>query len=118
MITVNIVIKTTLLNGSEFKEALDLSLVSAAFDQQVRLIFIDQGVNNLISGQNYHTLGNKNGLDLLNGLEFYDIDEIYVEQESLNQRGIQEQQLIEGCEILSLRAIKHLHQDCDHLLFL
>ena len=76
---INIVIHQTALTNASFKESIDLALVCAAFDQKVNLIFVDNGVYNLMTKQNYQSIGDKNHLDILKGLEFYDIENIYVE---------------------------------------
>jgi len=115
---INIVIHQTALTNASFKESIDLALVCAAFDQKVNLIFVDNGVYNLMTKQNYHPLGDKNHLDILNGLEFYDIENIYVEQESLEIRKISKNKLIESCEALSTNEIKMLHEKSNQVVSL
>lgn len=115
---INIVVRQTALSNSCFKESIDLALVCAAFDQKVNLIFIDNGVYNLVTNQNYHLLGDKNHLEILKGLEFYDIENIYVEQESLEIRKLNKNNLIKGCEVLSADKIKTLHRQSNQVVSL
>ncbi len=115
---INIVIRETALTSAHFKESIDLALVCAAFDQKVNLIFVDNGVYNLITKQNYHPLGDKNHLDILKGLEFYDIENVYVEQESIEIRKISKHKLIESCEVLSTNEIKMLHKKSNQVVSL
>ena len=68
MITTNIIIKRSSLDGPHFKEAIDLGLVCAAFEQSVNLIFVDMGINNLIKGQSALQLKDKNQTDILKNL--------------------------------------------------
>ena len=114
--TINIIINKTALNEISFKESIDLALVCAAFDQMVNLIFIDQGVSNLIKSQNYNELKDKNHFDILKGLEFYDIDNIYAEKESLDRLKIGYEQIIKQSKILSCQQIKKLHCNANTLV--
>ena len=106
---INIVISETALSGIAFKESIDLALVCAAFDQKVNLIFVEQGVCNLIKSQNYNDLKDKNHLEILKGLEYYEVENIVAEKESLDNYSINNEDLIEQCEILSMENIKKLH---------
>ncbi|PHS15285.1 MAG: sulfurtransferase complex subunit TusC [Kangiella sp.] len=115
---INIVIHQTALTNASFKESIDLALVCAAFDQKVNLIFVDNGVYNLMTKQNYQSIGDKNHLDILKGLEFYDIENIYVEEESLENRKISKNKLIESCKILSINEIKRLHEKSNQVVSL
>ena len=113
---INIIISKTALNDITFKESVDLALVCAAFDQTVNLIFIEQGVCNLIKSQDYHQLKDKNHLEILKGLEFYDIENIYAEKESLDALNLNSENLIEHCEVLNSLQIKNLHRGADALV--
>ena len=113
---INIVISETALNGIAFKESIDLALVCAAFDQKVNLIFVEQGVCNLIKSQNYNDLKDKNHLEILKGLEYYEVENIVAEKESLENYSINNEDLIEQCEILSMENIKKLHMHSHTLV--
>ncbi len=116
--TINIVINQTALSNSHFKESIDLALVCAAFDQTINLIFVDNGIFNLTKNQNYQELSDKNHLDILKGLEFYDVDNIYVEQESLDERKMTRNNLIDVCKTLNAAKIKKLHIQSDQVVIL
>ena len=113
---INIVISETALSGIAFKESIDLALVCAAFDQKVNLIFVEQGVCNLIKSQNYNDLKDKNHLEILKGLEYYEVENIVAEKESLDNYSINNEDLIEQCEILSMENIKKLHMHSHTLV--
>ncbi len=74
--------------GVKLPESLDMVLTFAAFDQPVRVLLLDDGVFLLKSGQNPQQLGLKPVLPLLEALEFYDVEGLWVEQESLLERGL------------------------------
>ncbi|MFT6735001.1 MAG: tRNA 2-thiouridine synthesizing protein C [Polaribacter sp.] len=113
---INVVISQTALTSASFKESIDLALVCAAFDQTVNIIFIDNGVYNIVQNQSYQELNDKNHLDILKGLEFYDIDNIYAEIESLDRRNITSENIINLCQTLTSVEIKKLYFQANHVV--
>jgi len=69
-------------------ESLEVVLIGAAFDQDVSLAFIDDGVFQLAKGQKTQGIGVKNFSPTYNALGDYDVNKIYVEKESLDARGL------------------------------
>ncbi|MBT3309427.1 MAG: sulfurtransferase complex subunit TusC [Gammaproteobacteria bacterium] len=69
-------------------ESLEVVLIGAAFDQDVRLIFMDDGVFQIKKDQNTEGSGLKNFSPTYNALGDYDVNKIYVEKESLEARGL------------------------------
>ena len=69
-------------------ESLEVVLIGAAFDQDVALIFMDDGVFQIKKDQNTEASGMKNFSPTYNALGDYDINKIYVEKESLEARGL------------------------------
>ena len=63
-------------------------LIGAAFDQDVSLAFLDDGVYQLAKGQKTEGIGMKNFSPTYNALGDYDVNKIYVEKESLDARGL------------------------------
>lgn len=90
------------------KEGLDLALVCAAFEQQVKLIFVDQGVLHLIDNQKSSAIDDKLHNKQLSALEFYDIEQIYAETESLKQYSLLEESLIANVTSLNRQAINKI----------
>jgi tRNA 2-thiouridine synthesizing protein C len=76
-------------------EALEVVLISAAFEQDVSLAFLDDGVYPLLKGQNTSGIGMKNFSPTYRALGDYDIKRLYVEQESLDERGLKAEDLME-----------------------
>ena len=76
-------------------EALEVVLVGAAFDQDVSLAFIDDGVFQLTDGQDTKDIGIKNFSPAFRALGDYDVTKLYVERESLDERGITRDDLME-----------------------
>jgi tRNA 2-thiouridine synthesizing protein C len=75
-------------------EGLEVVLISAAFDQDVSLAFLDDGVYQLAKGQNTKAIGSKNFSPTYRALEGYDIEKLYVERGSLEARGLAEEDLL------------------------
>lgn len=69
-------------------ESLEVVLIGAAFEQDVQLLFMDDGVFQLMKGQNTKGIENKNFSPTYSALGDYDITKIYVSQESLDERGL------------------------------
>ena len=69
-------------------ESLEVVLIGAAFEQDVALAFLDDGVYQLAKGQATEEVGMKNFSPTYNALGDYDVNKIYVEQESLDARGL------------------------------
>ncbi len=75
-------------------ESLEVVLIAAAFDQDVSLAFIDDGVYQLIEGQNTDGIGMKNFSKTFHALGDYEINKMYVSRESLEERGLSEDDLM------------------------
>jgi tRNA 2-thiouridine synthesizing protein C len=76
------------------QESLEVVLIAAAFEQEVALAFIDDGVYQLMQNQDTSALGNKNFSPTYRALGDYDVNQIYVEQESLELRGLSKEDLM------------------------
>lgn len=75
-------------------ESLEVVLIAAAFEQDVSLAFIDDGVYQIAQGQNTQDIGMKNFSATYNALGDYDVTKLYVEKESLEERGLTEEDLM------------------------
>ena len=69
-------------------ESLEVVLIGAAFEQDVTLAFVDDGVYQLVKNQNTTELGIKNFSPTYSALGDYDVNKIFVEKESLEARGL------------------------------
>ncbi len=76
-------------------EALEVVLIGAAFDQDVSLAFLDDGVFQLVEGQDTDGIGVKNFSPAFRALGDYDVTKLFVEKESLEERGLSPDDLME-----------------------
>jgi len=97
-------------------ESLEVVLISAAFDQDVSLVFLGDGVWQLKKGQQTKAIETKNFSPTYRALEGYDIEKLYVERESLDARGLAEEDLIVDVTVLSSAEIGKLMEEQDVVL--
>lgn len=76
-------------------ESLEVVLIAAAFDQDVSLAFVDDGVFQIAKGMDTKGIGHKNFSPTYNALGDYDINKIYVSKESLEERGLSKEDLMD-----------------------
>lgn len=94
-------------------EGLEVVLISAAFDQDVSLAFCDDGVYELKKGQDTKGIGMKNFSPTYRALEGYDIEKLYVEKESLEARGLTEDDLLVDVQVLPSAELAALMAEQD-----
>jgi len=103
------------LNNLQGKEALDLSLIFGAYEQNVSVLFYQQGVTQTLAQQTPELINQKDYLSTIKALGIYDIDNVFACQSSLQQFGLANHELIQGVEQISLLDIKQLKSNADHI---
>ncbi|MEA3277933.1 MAG: sulfurtransferase complex subunit TusC [Pseudomonadota bacterium] len=76
-------------------ESLEVVLIGAAFDQEVRVMFLDDGVYQLTKGQDTSEVGMKNFSPTYRTLGDYEVKSIYVDKDSLESRGLTQDDLVQ-----------------------
>ena len=94
-------------------EALEVVLIGAAFDQDVSLAFIDDGVFQLKKDQDTSEIYTKNFSKIYSALEMYDVEKLFVEKESLECRGLTEEDLSVDVKIIDSSEMKKLMSDTE-----
>ena len=69
-------------------ESLEVVLIAAAFEQDVSLAFVGDGVYEIVKGQSTDGIGMKNFSPTYKALGDYEVTKLYVEKESLEARGL------------------------------
>ncbi len=90
------------------KEALDVALMAAVFNQKTSVLFMDDGVYQLLNNQDPKDIQQKNNAATFPMLEMYDVDAVYVESTSLETRGLKEQDLLMPVQILTGEGVRKL----------
>ena len=82
------------------REGLDALLAATAFcdEEEIGVFFIDDGVLNLLDGQNPELLLQKDFIRTFKLLDLYDIEQRFVCTDSLDQYNLQTEQLIISAE--------------------
>jgi tRNA 2-thiouridine synthesizing protein C len=97
-------------------ESLEVVLIGAAFEQDVSLAFLGDGVYQLVKGQNTKALEVKNFSPTFGALEDYDVTKLYVEEEALQARGLSAADLVVPVEAVSTQRMAEIMEDQDVVL--
>jgi tRNA 2-thiouridine synthesizing protein C len=97
-------------------ESLEVVLIGAAFEQDVSLAFVGDGVYQLTKGQDTKGLEVKNFSPAFRALEDYDVNKLYVDEESLRARGLTPQDLVVPVEVVSAERMAEIMESQDVVL--
>ncbi len=89
-------------------EALETVLIMAAYDQDISMTFIDDGVYVLKKGQDTSDIEIKGYMKTFTALDDYDVEKLYVDRQSLEERGLTEDDLIVDVVVLDSAEIGKL----------
>ena len=111
-----IILKNSPYRTDLSKITLDLAITLATFDQSVSILIIGDGCLQLHPNQNTEAFDHRNHLKTLASLGFYDIDNIYIHENSLVKTGLNPDELNENFDIISNDIAKSLIEKHDHIL--
>ena len=94
-------------------ECLEVVLIAAAFDQDVSMVFVDDGVYQLKKDQDTTGIGMKNFSKTYRALDDYDVEKIYVEKASLEKRGLSEDDLVIPVEVVTTGNLREIMAQQD-----
>jgi tRNA 2-thiouridine synthesizing protein C len=97
-------------------ESLEVVLIGAAFEQDVSLAFLGDGVYQLTKGQDTKGLEVKNFSPTFRALEDYDVTQLYVEREALEARGLTAADLVVPVEVVSAERMAEIMEAQDVIL--
>jgi len=86
----------------------DMVMTAGIFDQPVKLLFCNDGVYQLLAGQDGTASGMKTLARQLTALDLYGIEQVYVEESALQERGLQERDLLQAVTVLSCDQMQSL----------
>lgn len=111
------IINRCLPHGSALgRESLDLTLAMSAYNESLSLFFIGDGVYQLLDGQSPDETLQKNFQPLFKMLELYDVENIYVCEQSLLERAIKQDQLLIDVTLVDTVQLKSKLALQDQLL--
>ena len=94
-------------------EGLEMILIMAAYDQDISVAFIDDGVYALKKDQDTKGLEIKGFSKTFKALDGYDVENLFVDQVSLEERGLIEDDLLVDVEVLSSAEIGKIMTEQD-----
>ncbi len=97
-------------------ESLEVVLIGAAFEQDVSMAFIDDGVYQLKKGQDTKAVDMKNFSPTYRALEMYDVEKLYVDKESMEARGLTPDDLVVPVEVLNTGQVSDLMEEQEVIL--
>lgn len=97
-------------------ESLEVVLIGAAFEQDVSLAFIDDGIYQLTKGWNTKAVDMKNFSSTYRALEGYDIEKLYVDRSSMEKRGITQDDLVVPVNVMDDGDMAKLMEEQDVIL--
>ncbi|MDF1642617.1 MAG: sulfurtransferase complex subunit TusC [Pseudomonadales bacterium] len=98
------------------REALDAVLMASAFGQQVTLVFLGDGVFQLKTQQDPSEIEMKNFSKTFAALELYGVSSIFVEQSSLQKRGLTLDQLLIPAKLIQSHELTELLEEQDQVM--
>ena len=112
-----LVIQRTAPYGSSLaREGLDYVLTSAAYDQNIQMLFMADGVFQLVKAQDSSDIQLKSHLGAMEVLPLYDIEGLYVIQEDLTERNLTADQLGLSVKVISREDAHALIDQQDHVM--
>jgi tRNA 2-thiouridine synthesizing protein C len=118
MSSVAIINQSAPYGSSNANESLDTAMIAGTFGQDVSLYFIGDGVFQLKKNQNPETKGIKNLSKTMKSLVFFDVEKLYVCQQSLKERGLSTDDLCVNVVSLSQPSIsEHLSSHDNIMVF-
>lgn len=106
-------------SGPGAREALDIVLAAGAFDLPIGLVFMDDGVLQLIPEQNSAALQQKNITANLQALSMFGVDDLFVCGYSLAERGLSDTSfIVDDVQLLSPEETRTLIDRYDQVITL
>jgi tRNA 2-thiouridine synthesizing protein C len=97
-------------------ESLEVVLIGAAFEQDVSVAFLGDGVYQLAKGQDTKAVEVKNFSPTFGALEDYDVTKLYVEEEALQARGLSAADLVVPVQVVSTQRMAEIMEEQDVIL--
>ncbi|RXJ73423.1 sulfurtransferase complex subunit TusC [Veronia nyctiphanis] len=98
------------------REGLDAVLSTSSYSENLALFFVGDGVLQLLKGQAPEKVLCRDYISTFKMLSLCDVEEIYVCQISLEERGIASLPIVVDAEIKSPQEIGQLFEHCDRLV--
>lgn len=98
------------------REGLEVALAAGAMGVELRVLFINDGVWQLLEGQQADRLSLKNHLAMTSALPLYGVDKLFVDTASLLERNIEPSGLTIPVTLLNEQEVRSLFAKDGHIL--
>ena len=98
------------------RASVDLALAMGAFEQDFDVLFLGDGVLQLVPDQASDEIGVKNIGRALSSLHLVDVEKVYVDASALAQYGLDPNELLLPAEPVEGDDLRQLLADSDHLV--
>ncbi|WP_434358139.1 sulfurtransferase complex subunit TusC [Parasalinivibrio latis] len=98
------------------REALDAVLAVSNYSENIALFFLGDGVMQLLAGQSPDTVLSRDYISTFKMLSLCDVEDVYISEDDLAERGVTEAGLVIDAECLSKSALAEKMAQCDRLM--
>lgn len=118
MINVLVISQSSPFHDQNLRDALDMTLIFAAVEQNISWLFSGPAVLSLKKGQQPNLIGLKDFYKNIKTLEIYDIENIYVCEKSLLDYGLNKNDLLVNAKALNFNQQQTLIKQQHHVVTL
>jgi tRNA 2-thiouridine synthesizing protein C len=98
------------------KAALDMALTAAAFEQEVSIVFLDDGVLQLLPNQDTESSSLKNISKMISALKIYEVKHVYVHIPSAEKTGLDLSEAPNDVETITDESLQDLVSSSNHIM--
>lgn len=98
------------------REGLDALLAASAYTEEISVFFVGNGVTQLLEQQQPSESLSRDYIAAFKLMELYDIEQVYVCEQSLQRFGLTSEQLIIDIKALTPNAMAQQFAQCDQIL--
>ena len=95
------------------RAVLDMALAASVYEQDIELLFLGDGVYQLLRNQDGASIGEKTLGNAMEALELYGIDKPLAEAAALAERNLRAEDLVIPAEALDAQGIRDLIEQSD-----
>lgn len=92
-------------------EGLENVLIMGAYDQDISVLFIDDGVYAIKDNMDTQVTGIKNFSPTFRAIEAYDIEKLFIDKESLESRGVTVDDLVIEPKVIDASEVEALMEE-------
>lgn len=105
--------------GEDYPRAcLDMVMAAAVFDQTVNYVFMDDGVYQLLAGQEPERIRAKDLSAHFGALSLYGVENVFADHQSLLERGMENASLAIPVDVVDNAVLQQLISDSDQVFLL